>query len=241
MESVQSVTALPPTARKREPLFSLPNLFTEKSLYDVLVETYRSQLHLQKSPEDGKDTGITRVALALTHWLLNSEAEPSKPGLFFFGCCGTGKTTWMRTLRSFLIDPRNGASLAQRNAQCRQPIRQQIVMVSPYDLYSDPDFNPNDTSWQMSGLFSICRGAGLLILDDVGYETPQNFFGSKIDLVAQLIEFRYILRLPVFLTSNLTHDLFRSRYSDRVFDRVKEMCMFCLFDGDSYRKETFLI
>lgn len=64
----------------------------------------------------------------------------------------------------------------------------------------------------------FCR---LLVLDDIGTEAPGDFVR---DTLYQIIDTRYCNMLPTIFTSNLSIADLEARLSDRIADRIVEMC-----------------
>lgn len=63
--------------------------------------------------------------------------------------------------------------------------------------------------------------AKLLVLDDIGTEAPTEWTKAKL---TQIIDTRWGYRLPTIFTSNLPLLKLESRLSDRIADRVAQMC-----------------
>lgn len=81
----------------------------------------------------------------------------------------------------------------------------------------------------------------ILCIDDLGAESPLvNQFGTKTDVIANLLFLRYekwqIDRIRTHATSNLTKQQLKERYGERLFDRMSEMFSFIVMKGESKRK-----
>jgi DNA replication protein DnaC len=79
------------------------------------------------------------------------------------------------------------------------------------------------------------RKAGLLLLDDLGTETDKSE-GWVITKLDAIISERYNRMLPVLITTNLTSDGIRSKYAERIIDRLKETSLVLNFVGESMRQ-----
>lgn len=80
-----------------------------------------------------------------------------------------------------------------------------------------------------------------LCIDDLGSETPiVNQYGTKSDPIASLLFLRYEKwqqsKVRTYATSNLTKEQLKTRYGERLFDRMKEMFIFIVMKGESKRK-----
>lgn len=78
-------------------------------------------------------------------------------------------------------------------------------------------------------LLSFTQNASLLILDDLGTEKETEWATAKLD---QIIDYRYINRKPLVVTSNLAMD----KLAPRIADRLMEGAVIHL-RGTSYRRE----
>ena len=75
-----------------------------------------------------------------------------------------------------------------------------------------------------------------IVIDDIGTEEIINDYGTKIDAVENAIfEAEDDLKL-LLLTSNLDAKAIKNRYGDRIYDRIKRLCLVVFMKGDSLRK-----
>ena len=75
-----------------------------------------------------------------------------------------------------------------------------------------------------------------IVIDDIGTEEIINDYGTKIDAVENAIfEAEDDLKL-LLLTSNLDAKAIKQRYGDRIYDRIKRLCLVVFMKGDSLRK-----
>lgn len=78
-------------------------------------------------------------------------------------------------------------------------------------------------------LLAFTQNAGLLILDDLGSEKETEWATAKLD---QIVDYRYINRRPLIVTSNLAMD----KLAPRIADRLMEGAVIHL-KGVSYRRK----
>jgi len=78
-------------------------------------------------------------------------------------------------------------------------------------------------------LLSFTQNAGLLILDDLGSEKETEWATAKLD---QIVDYRYINRRPLIVTSNLA----MNKLAPRIADRLMEGAVIHL-KGVSYRRK----
>lgn len=75
-----------------------------------------------------------------------------------------------------------------------------------------------------------------LVIDDIGSEFEGVHYGNKISPIQDIIMRRYKLGLPTHFTTNLNKEELASKYGDRIMDRLREMCVVKVLDGESLRK-----
>lgn len=76
------------------------------------------------------------------------------------------------------------------------------------------------------GIFTVLNSlenADLLIIDDLGTE-PDNYWTRS--MIYQIIDKRNSSNLPLIVTTNITIEQLKSRYDDRTFSRLSQMCAF---------------
>lgn len=75
-----------------------------------------------------------------------------------------------------------------------------------------------------------------ILIDDIGTEEIINNYGTKIDAVEEAVfDAEDNLKLLI-LTSNLDANDIKSRYGERIYDRIKRLCKVVFFKGESFRK-----
>lgn len=74
-----------------------------------------------------------------------------------------------------------------------------------------------------------------LCLDDLGSEYADKKESFLVDL-DELIDTYYSDRRPLLITTNITPDLFRKRYGERVWDRLHQCANWVKVQGESLRR-----
>ena len=75
-----------------------------------------------------------------------------------------------------------------------------------------------------------------IVIDDIGTEEVVNDYGTKIDAVENAIfEAEDDLKM-LLLTSNLDAKSIKERYGERIYDRIKRLCLVVFMRGESLRK-----
>lgn len=77
-----------------------------------------------------------------------------------------------------------------------------------------------------------------LIIDDIGCEKTESVnFGNRRDLMEQIIMARYGVfpKYQTHFSTNLSEEMLCERYGQRIFSRLKEMCVFVKMNGKDRR------
>ena len=164
---------------------------------------------------------IPRNLAAILAKLHTGEGDGGK-GVFMIGPTGTGKTKRMRWASdAFEIRMETASRLVDLLMDCGTlPDREEVLNCVPC-RWSEIPAHYND-----------------LIIDDLGTEPDgQNIYGTKRTLMQDAICRRYELfpRWKTHFTSNLTKEEIRSRYGERVWSRLQEMCVFITLAGRDRR------
>lgn len=134
-------------------------------------------------------------------------------GLFLGGNVGRGKTIMM---------------YAFRRAVNRLYDTGRLSEVIPYPLWR-PQFEIHDAVDVVESIrdmseFKRLRSLNMLGIDDLGVENVEiTDFGTKMQPIMRLLEYRYNRQLFTVVTSNLTPAQMSERFDPRIADRMREM------------------
>lgn len=132
--------------------------------------------------------------------------DSPKHGLILRGTLGNGKTTMLKAVSTML--------------------EYGVVRVNAKAVYDA--FKKTEMPEYFSGT--------LLFLDDLGAEPERcNIYGVDYHPLSDIILYRYDNNLTTVIATNLSFDEIRSRYGDRVYDRLIEMYDAIEYDAPSYR------
>ena len=147
-------------------------------------------------------------------------------GLMFFGQVGTGKTTLLRAIGQF------------RNCLYGNGFRVWSCTADIVPYYSCMGHLNRFGMWATD----VCEHNYVdMAFDELGREAiPAAYYGTKINVMEQLIQTRYMLytqeRAQSHFTTNCTANDIERIYGDFIRDRLREMCNTVIINGASLRK-----
>lgn len=148
--------------------------------------------------------------------------QDAKFGMLMIGGVGNGKTTMMRAIKQ-LVDYIKFTDSAGR------VIKMQIQDTNQLSRLCKDDYKA----------FREIMRTTVLGIDDLGREPVAiNDYGTILNPMVELLQYRYDEQLPTFITSNLDAKALLDRYGERVADRLREMMDIVTFDWSSFRGET---
>lgn len=143
----------------------------------------------------------------------------AKKGLFLFGPVGVGKTKCLEVFNKFFSTTWREVNEQEFNYEFHSF---QIITAPEIALKTALD-----------GFKMIYYYASLpLCIDDLGMESPVFNYGTKIDALAELIYLRHRKGCRTHATSNCTPEALENLYGTRIYDRMREMFNFIVFDPD---------
>lgn len=137
--------------------------------------------------------------------------------LFFYGTVGTGKSFLSGCIARELIE--NGHSVIYFSAAALFEILSKNIF----------DYKNNDN---IRGSYENLGDCDLLIIDDLGTEYTRNIAPS---VLFSLLNERHLNRRSTIISTNLSLEDIRNRYSDRVFSRITTQYNICKFTGPDIR------
>ena len=137
--------------------------------------------------------------------------------LFFYGTVGTGKSFLSGCIAKELIE--SGHSVIYFSAS------------GLFDTLSKIKFDYRSTE-ELHKAYEDLFQCDLLIIDDLGTEYTNNFINSQL---FSLINDRHLAKKAVIISTNLSLEDFRNRYSDRIFSRITSHYEICKITGPDIR------
>lgn len=143
--------------------------------------------------------------------------------ILFYGTVGTGKSFLSGCIAKELMDM--GCSVIYFSAS------------GLFDLLARYSFDHRERT-ALQDLCEDIYGCDLLIIDDLGTEITNAFTASQL---FSCLNERSLRKKPVIISTNLSLEEIRDRYSDRIFSRVTSSFALCKLTGPDiriYRKRT---
>lgn len=144
--------------------------------------------------------------------------------LFFYGTVGTGKSFLSGCIAKELIEKGNVVIY--------------FSSISLFEILSKNSFDYKAKE-ELSHLLDDLHNCDLLIIDDLGTELSNSFVTSQL---FSCINERHIRMKSTIISTNLSLEEIRQRYSDRVFSRITSNYEFSFISGPDIRvyKKTML-
>lgn len=187
----------------------------------VFEEFYKREVYLQGC-EYISHPEIVECLSTIGKWLENPRGTA---GLMLAGNPGNGKTTALHTIGRLIscseqLDPNEEDCWGKPTS----------AYLNTYKATKLQHFTIDDKE------FNKLERKTLLAIDDFGIEPVEVMkFGNIYTPIIELLEYRYSGRLFTILTTNLTPDVIRERYGDRIADRFNEMMTVVAFPDVNFR------
>lgn len=143
--------------------------------------------------------------------------DESYDNLIFYGPTGVGKSFLTHCIAKQLLDTSHSVLY--------------LTSLQLFDILEKNKFNKEDT-WTSNEQISYMLGSDLLIIDDLGTELVNSFTASQL---FYLIEERHMQQRSTIISTNLSFQELRERYSERIFSRFTGYYNFLMIIGDDIR------
>ena len=208
--------------RKVSRPLSIPN-FNAENFKKWAINRWESLYKKQwiKTPENEQITNLLSQYFSQSPEF-EQDGRSFKKGLLLAGSVGVGKTTLMQLfgrnpVSSFIIVP------------CRRVANEYAEqggdVIGGYCMESYPS---SDNPFRHE-TFGLC-------FDDLGTETRKKNYGNELNVMEEILLNRYdrraVLQNKTHITTNLTADMIKEMYGERVASRMREMFNIIIFEGD---------
>ncbi len=190
-------------------------LYEQSNIKDLLEENNFSRLSLEFY--EGEDLSRFQNAVRTCRDFIQTFSLNPGRNLFFYGTVGTGKSFLSGCIAKELIE--SGFSVIYFSA------------VELFEQISRHSFDYRQTE-ELQDLNDELYSCDLLIIDDLGTELTNAFSSSRF---FSCLNERLLRKKSVIISTNLSLQELRDRYSDRIFSRVTSNFDLCKITGPDIR------
>ena len=137
--------------------------------------------------------------------------------LFFYGTVGTGKSFLSGCIAKELLEMGNSVIY--------------FSAVGLFEALSHLSFDYKNKE-ELHGVYEDLYQCDLLIIDDLGTELTNNFVTSQL---FSCLNERHMRKKSTIISTNLSLEELRNRYSDRIFSRITSNYKICKLSGPDIR------
>lgn len=174
----------------------------------------------------GQENACIKAKEFLNDYLKSTKTK----GFAFFGAVGSGKTYIVAALINQLCNNIvDKTTEKEREDICagRLSVVSPAVFISNIELIEKVK-NDNE-------LINKYKKSKLLIIDDLGAARNTEWAEERL---FEIIDYRYCQELPIIFTTNITPKDLKEKISNRIFDRLVEMCDFISVTAPSQRSNA---
>lgn len=199
-------------------------LYSQSNLKDVLEHENFSHFNLDFYPDDYTEeaTGETprdnmrHVLETVKSYLSGFSDTPGN--LLLYGNTGVGKTFLTNCIAKELLDKSHTVVY--------------LTSLKLFDILESCKFDRDLSQTQKNASLSYLLSSDLLIIDDLGTELNNSFTSSQL---YHCIDTRLTNHRSTIISTNLSFDDLRERYSERIFSRITSNYTLLKITGDDIR------
>ena len=136
--------------------------------------------------------------------------------LFFYGTVGTGKSFLSGCIAKELLETGNSVIYFSASGMF------ELLAMYSFDAVKE----------SLYGLYDDLYDCDLLIIDDLGTEITNNFVTSQL---FSCLNQRHLRQKATLISTNISLEELRDRYSDRIFSRITSSFTLCKLTGPDIR------
>jgi DNA replication protein DnaC len=184
-------------------------------VYSLLCEAYAAEVRSRGHAPIF--TEMTRRVIKELAFFL-TDPKDSRFSVMLCGTTGNGKSTLHRAFNRFW-----SVMIDNHIVQTEHPYMRDAKMFQHIMAYA--------RNWE-----EVLRMYTWVGIQDMGKEPGESMQWGRITTPVQdLIEYRYDVGLPVFITTNLTAEQIREKYQERTASRLNDMVKVIIFGDIDYR------
>lgn len=187
----------------------------EEENFDTFDETYYNDTETHANLSLTPRENIKRVRDVCLDFVRHF--DDVYDNLIFYGPTGVGKTFLTHCIAKQLLDTSHTVLY--------------LTSLQLFDILEKNKFNKEDASTSNEQISYILH-SDLLIIDDLGTELVNSFTASQL---FYFIEERHIRQRSTIISTNLSFQELRDRYSERIFSRFTGYYNFLMIVGEDIR------
>lgn len=199
-------------------------LYSQSNLQDILEDENFSHFNLDFYPDDYTEdaTGLTpkdnmqNILTTVKSFL--SDFSNHGDNLLLYGNTGVGKTFLTNCIAKELLD--------------RSHTVVYLTSLKLFDILETYKFDRELSQQEKNATISYILDSDLLIIDDLGTELNNSFTSSQL---YHCIDTRLNHQKSTIISTNLSFDDLRERYSERIFSRLTSSYTLLKITGDDIR------
>ena len=203
--------------------YEIRSLYRSSNLIDVLntenFDTFNADYYDDKKINDNLSISAKENILRVRKVCLDFVDNFDKvyDNLIFYGPTGVGKTFLTHCIAKKLLDTSHTVVY--------------LTSLQLFDILEKNKFNKYDVSTSNEQI-SYILNCDLFIIDDLGTELVNSFTASQL---YYFIEERHLKQKSTIISTNLSFQELRDRYSERIFSRFTGYYNFYMIIGDDIR------
>ena len=196
-------------------------LYTQSNLKEILKKENFEHFSFDWYSDTIKNeaTGLTARQTAQraydTAWNFVQDFDSRFQNLFFYGSTGVGKTFLSHCIANALLE----------SSHC-------VLYFSAFDLFDSMAQTAFSRKSETDPGENFILDCDLLIIDDLGTEMTNTFVASQL---FSCLNERHLRKNSTIISTNLSLEELRDRYSDRVFSRITSHYDLCKLTGPDIR------
>ncbi len=202
---------------------TIDSLYKSSNLIDVLndenFDTFDENYYDDSVVNDNLSLTPRQNILKIKNVCLDfiKRFDTSYENLIFYGPTGVGKTFLTHCIAKRLLDTSHTVVY--------------LTSLQLFDILEKNKFNRDD-AYTSNEQISYILNSELLIIDDLGTELVNSFTASQL---YYFIEERHLNQRSTIISTNLSFQELRDRYSERIFSRFTGYYNFYMIVGDDIR------
>lgn len=146
------------------------------------------------------------------------------------------KLVWLpeyESIAEWMVNPKKGLILTGDSGRLKTVF---ATLILPVLYMMNHSYRIKSIkAWQIAESMNQVLSHPVVIIDDVGVESPANEYGVKYEPFSRIVDECERLSKLLIVTTNLNSEELKKRYGNRPIDRLDLLCTPVVFNGKSFR------